>query len=203
MAAHRLAAPQGCRGSPGWQSRSLVARPHPSSQPGSWITPVTDIRHFPGFREELRLGQDIVLWVGIAISKVHSQEGAWICGSGVCQIGSQATVRGKGDPGLMLGWVVRPAGAFMILSESVRKKQIPTTLWYNHVSKFSDFGRIFILMCSSFSQLKYVIDLDKIFCHYNLPKATLNVSQLFQLGTLFPVINTNVSGVITPKQLHK
>ncbi|KAF4804677.1 hypothetical protein TURU_005696 [Turdus rufiventris] len=84
-------------------------------QPGNWIVPITDIRRFPGSRIELRLGQDIVL-VGIGFDKVHIQKGAWICGSGLCQIGSQAAVRDEGNIKLMLGWVVKPAGALMIVS---------------------------------------------------------------------------------------
>jgi len=52
------------------------------------------------------------------------------------------------------------------------EKQIPVTLGYNGVLKGSDFGRMFILMCSSLSQLKCIVDLHKIFCQHYLPEVT-------------------------------
>lgn len=58
-------------------------------------------------------------------------------------------------------------------------------------------------MSSSFSQFKCVIDFNKIFCQYCLLNITSNAYKLFQLGTLFPVINTNIHGIRIPKQLHK
>lgn len=158
---------------PKMMGQGLAARPHPNSQPGSQVAPVPGIRHFPGYREELRLGQDVGLWVRITFSEVHSRAGAWTGDSGLHEMGSWVIVRDEealGDAGL-------GCKAFWCPQDpDVHRKSIsetnPHSLGYKCVLKCSDFGRIFILMCSSLSRLNCMVDLDKVFCQDYLPDVT-------------------------------
>lgn len=176
MASYRLTAPRGCKGFLGWQGRSLAARSHPSSQPGSWAAPPPGIRFFPGYR----LSQDIGPWVGGTRSEVLSQAGAWTVGYGLGEIICQEAERSWE----MLGQAVRPAGALWTLTwiGNQSEKQTPTTLGYNCVLKYSSFVKMFILMCSSFSRLKCIVALDKIFCWHYLSEVTWNASCLVWFG---------------------